>query len=98
MLCTLLTGECHRLLHALSAPNRFLHQSWNDKMLKFTRAALLFQVALGCFVSVVCSEERMTEHCLFALQLLSFQILKRFVGEACSAPAKLSSGIYVQQS
>lgn len=84
MLCTLLTGEGHRLLYALSSLNRFLHQSWGNKLQTFTRAVLLFQVALDCFVSMVYSGERMTEHCLFASQLLPFQVLNRFVYKAYS--------------
>lgn len=56
--------------------------------------ALLFQVALDCFVS----EKKMTEHCLFALRLLPFQILNRFVQKAYLAPTQFQSGIEVRQN
>lgn len=83
MLCTLLTGENQRLLRAQCSLNRFLHESWGNKLPKFTRAVLIFQVV---------------EHCLRAPQLLPFQILSRFVCKAYSARTQLYSGIYIHQN
>lgn len=89
MLCTLFTGVSHRLLYTLSSLNSLLHQSWDNKLQKFTRVVLLFSGAflLLCVCSIFRGEN---DRALpFAPQLFPFQVLNRFLCKAYSAPIHL---------